>query len=117
MSSGIMCGTCWGGCLGELHGWNVMYPCESTLVGCAGAASGFVSGVCTIRGGFTSGGGAALVNISVSCLSATICLSPNVVSGLVGVGLRREWVSSTAACVAAYCEDSLGKVSVAGENL
>ena len=58
-------------------------------------------------------GGAALVNISASFLIAAFCLSPNVVSGLVGVGLRRAWVRSADACVAASFEYSVGKVSVA----
>ena len=60
-------------------------------------------------------GGAALVKIYVSCLRAAVCLSPNVVNGIVGVGLRRTWVMSTTACVAASFEESLGKVSVSGE--
>ena len=55
-------------------------------------------------------------DISESCLSAAVCLSPNVVSGLVGVGLRRAWVRSVSVCVSASCEDSLDKVSAAGEN-
>ena len=42
---------------------------------------------------------------------------PNVVSGLVRVGLRRAWVRSKAACVAEYLEASLGKVSVAGGKI
>ena len=62
------------------------------------------------------GGGAALVNISANFLMDAICLSPKVVSGLVGFGLRRAWVRSTAVCVPTYFEDSLGKVSVAGKN-
>ena len=77
--------------------------------------SGVVSRVYTLGSGVTSGG-AALENISTSDLSANVCLSPNFVSGLVGVGFRREWVRSVAACVAASCGDSLGKVSVARKN-
>ena len=56
------------------------------------------------------------MKIYASCLSAAVFLSPKVVSGIVGVGLRRVWVRSTAACVAASCEYSLGKVIVAGKN-
>ena len=37
-------------------------------------------------------------------------------TGLVGVGLRREWVSSTSVCVATFLADILDKVSVAGGN-
>ena len=58
--------------------------------------------------------GAALVNISSIFRSAAFCLYPNVVSGLVGVGLRRDLVRSLAACVAASLEESLGNVSVSG---
>ena len=39
---------------------------------------------------------------------------PIVVSGLVGFGLRRSWVRSEAAYVAAYSEDILGNGRVAG---
>ena len=61
-------------------------------------------------------GGAALVNISEIFLGTSVCLSPNVVSGLVGVELRRAWVRSVAAYVAASCEGSIGKVNVSGKN-
>ena len=101
VSSGMMCDTHWGGCLGARPGWNIMYPCGSTLGGSAGAAYGVVSGACTLRGGVTCGG-AALVNISVNLRSADVCLSPKVVSGLLGVGLRRKWVRSAVECVAAF---------------
>ena len=33
VSSGMMCGTCWGGHLGARPGWNFMSPCGSTLRG------------------------------------------------------------------------------------
>ena len=56
------------------------------------------------------------MKISASCWSAAVCLSPNGVSGLVGVGLRSVWVRFAAACVAAPLEDSLGKVNVARKN-
>ena len=59
-------------------------------------------------------GGAALVNISASCLRYAVFFSPDDVSDLVGVGLMRAWVSSSAACFAASFEDILGKVSVSG---
>ena len=89
-----------------------MSPYGSTLVGDAGAASGVVFGICTLGGGVASGG-TALVKIFSSFLSANVFLSPSVVSGLVGVGLRRSWFRFAAACVAEYCEEILGKVSVA----
>ena len=38
-------------------------------------------------------------------------------SGLVGVGLRRDLVRSAAACVAASLEESLGNVSVSGGEI
>ena len=56
------------------------------------------------------------MKISAICLRSTVCLSPNVVSGLVRVGLRRVWVSSAAVYIAEYFEDILGKVSVGGGN-
>ena len=52
-----MCGTRSGGRLVARPGWNVMPPCGSTLGGGAGAAPGVVSGVYTLGGGVTSGGG------------------------------------------------------------
>ena len=57
LSSGIMCGTRWGGHLGERHVWNVIYPGGSTLRGGAGDTSGVVSGVCTLVGGVNCGRG------------------------------------------------------------
>ena len=59
------------------------------------------------------GGGAALVNICESLLSAAVLLSPNTVIGIVRVGMRRAWVRSSAACVVESCGYILGKVSVA----
>ena len=50
MSSVMMSGTCWVGCLGDHPGWKFMSPCGSTLGGGAGGVSGVVSGVCTLRG-------------------------------------------------------------------
>ena len=85
VSSRIMCGTRWGGHLGACLFWNFISTCGSTLRGGAGDASGVVSGVFTLGAGITCGG-AALVKISTSYLSADFCLSPNVVSGIVGVG-------------------------------
>ena len=108
-----MCGTRWCGHLGAHPGWNVITPCGYTFGGGAGAAFGVVSGVCTLVGGVTSGG-RTLVKIYGSCLSASVCFSPHVVSGLVGVRLKRAWVRSAAACVVKSCEDSIDKVSVAG---
>ena len=84
----------------------------TTLGGGAGDDSVVVTGVCTLRGGVTYGG-SALLKISVIFWSATVCLSTSVVSGLVGVMLRRAWVMSAAACVAESLEDSLENVSVA----
>ena len=52
------------------------------------------------------------MNISESCIRSAVCLSPNSVSGLVGVRLSRAWVRPEAACVATYFEEILGKVSV-----
>ena len=56
------------------------------------------------------------MKIYASFWNADVCLSRNVVSGLVGVRFRRVWVRSTAACAAASLEDIIDKVSVAGGN-
>ena len=69
VSSEMMCGTRWGGRIGACPGWNVMYPCGSTLRGGAGSAYGVVSRVCTPGGGVICRG-AALLNISASLRSA-----------------------------------------------
>ena len=116
MSYGMMCGTHWGGRLGVHPGWNVMSPFGSTLGGGTRAASGIISGVCTLGGGVTLRG-YALENISASFRSAAVCLSHNIVSGIVGVGLRRESVKSAAECIDASLQDSLGKVSISGKKL
>ena len=57
-----------------------------------------------------------MLKISASCFRAAVYLLPIVVSGLVGVGLRRSWVRSEAACVAASSEDILGNGRDARKN-
>ena len=52
--------------------------------------------------------------ISESCLRAAVCLFPNAVILIVGVGLKRVWMRSVTACIAVSFEDILGKVSVSG---
>ena len=86
-----------------------------TLGGGKGAASGVASGMCTlvVR---VSWGGVAMVKISASCLRVAVFLSPNSVSGLVGVRLSREWMRSAVACVAASFDEIFGDDSVAGKN-
>ena len=71
MSSGMMCGTCWGGRIGARSVWNVMYPYGSTLGGGGGAAYGVLFGVYTLGCGVTYGG-AALLKISASLRSAAV---------------------------------------------
>ena len=93
--------------------WNDMSACGSTLRGGTWAASVFSPRAFTLGGGVTCGGG-AMLKISASCSSYSICLSPNVVSGLVGGGFRRAWVRSATAYVAASFDDILGNVRVAG---
>ena len=61
-------------------------------------------------------GGAAMLNISASGFRAAVCLSPNVVSGIVGVWLMRVCMRSTAACVSTYFDDIIGNVRFDGEN-
>ena len=118
-----------GGSLGDCPVWKEMLPCGSTL-GCgAGDTSRVSSGLFTLSGGMgefcccglsliggVTCGGADMLKISASCFRAAVCLLPNAVSGLVGAGLRRAWVSSTAACVAPYVDEIIGTVTVAGEN-
>ena len=57
-----------------------------------------------------------MLNISASCFRAAVYLFPIVVSGLVGVGVRRSWVRSEDACVSASSEDILGNGRVARKN-
>ena len=57
-----------------------------------------------------------MLNISVRFLGAAVCLSLNVVSRIVGVGLRRMWARSASACVSAYFDEIIGNVRVAGKN-
>ena len=57
-----------------------------------------------------------MVMISESCLRAAVCLFPNAVILIVGVGLRRAWVRSAATCIAVSFEEILGKVTVSGVN-
>ena len=52
----------------------------------------------------------------MSCFRAAICLLPDFVSGLVGVGLRRAWVRSGATYVSKSFYDILGNVRFAGKN-
>ena len=93
-----------------------MLPCGSTLGGVEGDASVIAYWVCTLIGGVPCGA-AALLNISASCLSAAVCLSPNAVSGLVGVRLRRAWVRPEAACIAVSFDEILGSVIVSRKTM
>ena len=92
-----------------------MSPCGSTIRDGTWAASGFASGVYTLGGGVTCWG-ADLMKISASFFSTTISLSPNVVIGLVGVGLRRTWVSPEATCVDAYFDKIIGSIRFSGKT-
>ena len=112
VSLGMMWVACRGAYLGARPGKNDMSPCGSTLGGFSGATSDVSYGVVALRGGVTCGG-SDLLKMSASFWSYAACLSPDVMSGIVGVGLRRVWVRSAAACVAKSLEDILGKVSVA----
>ena len=57
-----------------------------------------------------------MVNISVSCFKAAVCLYPNVVSGLVEVGLRRAWARLLAKCVVTSFDEVIGNTRVAGRK-
>ena len=88
----------------------------STLEGGSGAASGFAYGVFNLGGGVTCGA-TAMFQIYKSCLRAAVCFYPKVMSGIVGVGLRRAWVRSSSTCVAAYFDEIPGNVRVAWEKI
>ena len=57
-----------------------------------------------------------MLKISESCFRAAVCLLPCVVSGLVRFGLKREWLRSASAFVAASFEEIIGNGRVAGGN-
>ena len=114
MSSGMICGARWGDCLGTRPVRNDFSPCVSTLGGDTGAASGVSSGIFTLGGDVTCGG-AALLEVSDSYLKADFLFSPDILSGLVGVGLRRAWVRSVAESFAASFGEVLGNVRVSVE--
>ena len=56
------------------------------------------------------------MKISEIFFSTTISLSPNVVIGLVGVGLRRTWVRSEATCVDASFDKIIGSIRFSGKT-
>ena len=72
--------------------------------------------VFNLRGCATCGG-ADILKISVRWFRGAVCLSPNIVSGLVGVGLRRVWVRSASACVAASFDDIISNVRDTGKTM
>ena len=115
VSLGMIQSTRWCESLVAPHDWNYILPCGSTLWGGAGDAFGVASGVFTLGGGVTCGGG-TMLNISASGFRAAVCLYPNVVSGVVGVGLIRVWMRSAAACVSASFDEIIGNVRVDGGN-
>ena len=107
VSEGMMWSACWGDCLSASFGFDYMPPCGSTLGGDAGVDSG----VFTLGGSVTCEG-ADLLNISENCLRSDLCLSPHAVIGIVGVGLSRAWLRSSASIVAASFDNIIGNVSV-----
>ena len=58
-----------------------------------------------------------MLKISVIFFRTAVCLSPNAVSVILGVGLKREWVMSTATCVATSFDDIIGNVWVSGKKI
>ena len=70
--------------------------------------------------GYSLAGAVSLVAgsglVEESFLMYTVCLSPKVLSGIVGIGLRRVWVRSVATCIASSFDNTLGNVRVAGGN-
>ena len=87
----------------------------STLEGGSGAASGFAYGVFNLGGGVTCGA-TAMFQIYTIFLRAAVCFYPKVMSGILGVGLRRAWVRSLTTYVAPSFDVILGNVRFAREN-
>ena len=105
----MTCGLHWGGGLYARPVWSDMTPGGSTLEGGTGAASGVASEVYTLGSGvgafccggtvFVGGvafGGTNMLKISARCFKSAVYLLNRIVSGIVGVGLRRTFVSYTA---------------------
>ena len=97
----MMWGSPWVGRLGSHTSCNYMLPVGSTLGGCAKINYEVASGLTTLGGGVGdlwccgtsvigggSWGGAAMLKKSNICFKAGVCLSPSVVGGIVGFGLR-----------------------------
>ena len=61
-------------------------------------------------------GGAVMLKILEICFRAAVFFLRNFVSGLVVVGLSRVCMRSSAACVVASVEESLGNGRVYGKN-
>ena len=61
-------------------------------------------------------GGAAMLKIPVSCFKAAVFLSPIVVSGIVGAGLREAFIRFAAACIDTSSGEILGNVRLSGKN-
>ena len=92
----------------------------STLIVVAGGASRVTYGMNTLGGGAEVSfcyvsvvygsidlGGMVMLNVDDSCFNTAVCLSPIFVSEIVGVGLRRVWVRSTAVCISECAENLL----------
>ena len=105
-----------------MPGVSVMLPGGSTLRGGVGTSSGVAFGVPTLGGGVgascrgsalvadgVSCSGTDMLNMSAICITYAVCLSPIVVSGIVGVGLSRECVRSNVKCVANNSDTIFGK--------
>ena len=115
VSLGTIWGVCWGDSLRARPGWNDISLCGSTLRGGAGDASGVAYGIFNLGGGVTCGG-EAMLNIWACCFRAAVFLSPNVMSGIVGVGLRRAWVRVATACVAVFLMKLLSMLGFLGKT-
>ena len=61
-------------------------------------------------------GGAATLKTLENCFKTAVCLSPIIMSELVGVGLGNECVRSSYLCIDASYDDILSKGRLAGKK-
>ena len=99
VSSGMIFGAFWDGDLAAWPRLSVIGYSVPTLGGGSGDYSDDGGVVGVGMGGCITSGGTSMLNISSSCFNAAIYLFTSCVSGIVGVGLRRSWVSSNTTCV------------------
>ena len=122
-------GACWVRSLADYPSSIDIWYGVYTIRGGAGANYGVVYGMTTLRWGewASSCGGSVvydgiylgvmfMLNIDTSYYNAAICLSPIFFSGIVWVGLIREWVSSAALWISISDDDILVKGRLTDKN-